>query len=429
MKILVVGSGGREHALVWSLQKSVDASVEILCAPGNAGIAQAARCIEINQTDIGALAHFAGTENVNLTIVGPESALAAGIGDEFARRGLPIVAPTRAAARLESSKAFAKDFMSRHRIPTARYEVADSIEDARDIIRRRDFGERVVVKADGLAAGKGVYVTNSPSEAESAIESLMSGEGGRRVVLEETLEGREVSLLLWTDGRDYRLMPAARDHKRIGEGDRGANTGGMGAVTAPEILGEKDLEKIVRDIVEPTLAGAEKDNLDFRGVMFIGLMLTTEGACVLEYNVRFGDPEAQAILVRLQTNFLHISEAITRRELGNIRVKWSREASACVVLAARGYPENPQTGALIEGLDGEVHNNRARIFHAGTARDEQGRWRVSGGRVLGITATGETLDHALQNCYTTIEAVRWDGMQYRRDIGKNSGQWAAGSNQ
>ena len=429
MKILVIGSGGREHALVWSLQKTVDASSEILCAPGNAGIAQTARCIEINAADAPALASFAEAEKVNLTIVGPESALAAGIGDEFARRGLSIVAPTQTAARLESSKAFAKDFMTRHRIPTARYEIADSIIEARNIIRRGEFGEKVVVKADGLAAGKGVYVANTVSEAEHAIENLMSSEAGRRIVLEETLVGREVSLLLWTDGRDYRLMPAARDHKRIGEGDQGANTGGMGAVTAPEILGEKDLEKFVSDIVEPTLEGAAKDKLDFRGVLFIGLMLTHEGARVLEYNVRFGDPEAQAILVRLQTDFIFINEAITRRELGRTKIEWSRDASACVVLAARGYPEKPETGALIGGLDEATRDARAQIFHAGTARDEQGKWRVSGGRVLGVTASGETLDRALENCYTTIETIRWDGMQYRRDIGKNSGQWAAGSNQ
>jgi len=423
MKILVVGSGGREHAIVWALQRNRETPLQIVCAPGNAGIAQTARCVPINPTDTSALARFAETEKISLTIVGGESALAAGVSDEFAARGLRIVGPTQRAARLESSKSFAKDFMSRHHIPTARYRVADSLADARAILRHGDLGASVVVKADGLAAGKGVYVTGSRAEAEQAVEGLMGGaakttDAGKRIVLEERLTGREVSLLLWTDGRDYRLMPAARDHKRIGEGDTGANTGGMGVVTAADILDEESLKNIVREIIEPTLAGADRDALNFRGVLFIGLMLTGEGARVLEYNVRFGDPEAQAILVRLQSDFISLNERIARRELGSAQVEWSADASACVVLAARGYPENPETGARIDGLDEARQRSDVQIFHAGTQRDEQGVWRTSGGRVLGVTATAATLDRALEKSYATIETISWDGMQYRRDIGK-----------
>lgn len=427
MKILVVGSGGREHALVWALQRNHERSIEVFCAPGNAGIAQTAHCVPISATDIHALASFADENNIDLTIIGGETSLAAGIADEFATRGMAIIGPKKQAARLESSKAFAKDFMSRHRIPTARFRVADSIAEARKILERGEFGTgSIVVKADGLAAGKGVVVAHSPAEAEKAIEDLMSGASQtaeKRIVLEETLEGREASLLLWTDGRDYKLMPAARDHKRVGDGDEGPNTGGMGAVTAPDILDEETLQKIVRETIEPTLAGAESDCLEFRGVLFIGLMLTKEGARVLEYNVRFGDPEAQAILVRLQSDFLEINQAVARRELGRTQIEWGMNASACVVLAARGYPEKPETGALIDGLDtARGRNTNAQIFHAGTKRDSEGAWRTAGGRVLGITANGETLDRALETCYTTIDTINWEGMHYRRDIGRSSSQ-------
>jgi phosphoribosylamine--glycine ligase len=294
-------------------------------------------------------------------------------------------------------------------------------------LRSGEFGTDdapVVIKADGLAAGKGVVVARTRAEAESAIENLMevrgiAGDAGQRVVIEEALEGREVSLLLWTNGSDYILMPAARDHKRIGEGDTGPNTGGMGAITAPEVLDENLNAAIVRDIVEPTLDGARRDELGFSGVLFIGLMLTAAGARVLEYNVRFGDPEAQAILVRLQSSLVDVFEAVAYRRLGQTRVKWSDDASACVVLAARGYPERPETGARIEGLDVAGRETPAvKIFHAGTERANADDLIVSGGRVLGVTAAAATLDLALQHCYTTIDHVRWGGMQYRRDIGR-----------
>jgi phosphoribosylamine--glycine ligase len=428
MKILVIGSGGREHALCWALGKNAAQGFELLCAPGNAGIAESAQCVAISPTDVTALARFAEEARIDLTVVGGEAPLAAGVVDEFERRGLFIAGALRAAAQLESSKAFAKDFMARQRIPTARYRVVDSIEAGRAILESGEFGApeaAVVVKADGLAAGKGVVVADSRVEALRAVEDLMSGaavgpEAARRVVIEEALRGREASLLLFSDGRDYALMPAARDHKRVGENDTGPNTGGMGVVTDRDVLSEAMLQQVVREIVEPTLAGAKAEGIRFRGVLFIGLMLTADGPRVLEYNVRFGDPEAQAILVRLQTSLVDVCEAIARGRLGQLAVEWSDEASACVVLAARGYPARPETGARIEGLERAARHEGVRVFHAGTARAPGGEWLTAGGRVLGVTATGLTLDAALNRCYAAVGEIRWDGMHYRRDIGKQS---------
>ncbi|HYY94968.1 MAG TPA: phosphoribosylamine--glycine ligase [Pyrinomonadaceae bacterium] len=427
MRLLIIGSGGREHALCRALKAGArPPHLRLFCAPGNAGIAEDAECVALGATDVAGLADFAERERVELTIVGGEAPLAAGLADEFARRGLVVAGPKREAARLESSKAFAKDFMLRHKVPTARHRVAASVEEALGVLRGGEFGSAdspVVVKADGLAAGKGVVVARTRGEAERAVEELMSGgrvggEAARRVVIEEALDGREASLLLWTDGRDYRLMPAARDHKRVGEGDTGPNTGGMGAITAPGVLDQETLARAVREIVEPTLEGARADRLDFRGVLFVGLMLTREGPRVLEYNVRFGDPEAQAILVRLRTDLAEIFEAVARRSLGEVKVEWSVEASACVVLAARGYPEKPETGARIRGLEEAARVPSVEIFHAGTTRDEDGTYRTAGGRVLGVTATGATLEQALARCYESASQINWDGLHFRRDIGR-----------
>jgi phosphoribosylamine--glycine ligase len=428
MKVLVIGSGGREHALCRTLGRvgAGRPAPRIFCAPGNAGIADSAECVPIGATDVSALADFAERERVELTIPGGESSLAAGLADEFARRRLAVAGPNREAARLESSKAFAKDFMLRHGVPTARHRVATSAAEAREILRGGEFGGEdaaVVVKADGLAAGKGVVVAGSRAEAERAVVEMMEegrvgSDAASRVVIEEALTGPEASLLLWTDGRDYRLMPPARDHKRVGEGDTGPNTGGMGAVTAPDVLDEETLARCVREVVEPTLEGARADRLDFRGVLFVGLMLTPEGPRVLEYNVRFGDPETQAILVRLRSDLSEIFGAVARGGLGGVPVEWSDEPSACVVLAARGYPERPETGARIEGLEEAARVSGVEIFHAGTARASDGALVTAGGRVLGVTATGATLGEALARCYDSAARVRWDGVHYRRDIGR-----------
>ena len=426
----MIGSGGREHALVWALKQTSRRALELFCAPGNAGIAEVAECVPISATDVGALADCAEQNKIDLTMVGPEASLAKGIVDEFDRRGLRIVGPTKNAARLETSKAFAKDFMQRHGVPTAHYRVASSIDEALECLSTGEFGDEsswVVVKADGLAAGKGVVVAASRGEAEDAVRSIATlGAAAQTIIVEEALSGPEASVLLFSDGRDFRLMPAARDHKRIGEGDTGPNTGGMGSITDGRVLDDETLKTVVAEIVEPTLRGARDEGIPFRGILFIGLMLTADGPKVLEYNVRFGDPETQAILVRLQSDLSQIFEAIVDRRLGEVDVKWSNEPSACVVLAARGYPAKPETGAQIAGLDRATQRDDVMVFHAATKRGSSGEWLTSGGRVLGVTATGKTLEAALARCYEATADIHWQGMQYRRDIGQTSTPAAGG---
>ncbi len=426
MKILVVGSGGREHAILWALRKTSRRPLDLYCAPGNAGIAQVAHCVSIPASDITILNEFAKNEAIDLTFVGPEGPLAAGIVDEFERNGLSIVGPSQSAARLEASKAFAKEFMARHAIPTAHFRIAGSAGEAFDALAGGEFGPvetPVVVKADGLAAGKGVVVAPSRSAAEQAVRELMAGSivdprAAERIVIEEALRGREVSLLLFCDGRHYALMPAARDHKRIGDGDTGPNTGGMGAITDKSVLGAELLARIVGEIVEPTLAGAREEGFPFRGVLFIGLMLTSDGPKVLEYNVRFGDPETQAILMRLRTDLSEIFSAMADGTLANIAVEWTDEATACVVLASAGYPGKYESGTRIDGLSMVAADDRIQVFHAGTARCASGGWSTAGGRVVGVTATGESLNEALDRCYRATSNIHWPGMQYRRDIGR-----------
>jgi phosphoribosylamine---glycine ligase len=425
MKILLIGSGGREHALAWTLLKNTRGPLELFCAPGNAGIAQIAECDQVSVTDIPTLVNLASEKQIDLTFVGPEAPLAAGIVDEFERRGLRIVGPGRDAARLESSKAFAKDFMSRQQIPTARYRIAASSIEAIEVLKHGDFGDAkapVVVKADGLAAGKGVTVAPSREEAIAAINELVAGsvsaDALSRIVIEEVLVGHEASLLLFSDGRDFRLMPPARDHKRVGENDSGPNTGGMGAITDAGVLDEATLNRVVREIVEPTLQGARDEGFPFRGILFIGLMLTADGPRVLEYNVRFGDPETQAILVRLQSDLAEVFDALVETKLGQLQVEWSSDASACVVLASRGYPGISKTGEQVYGIDLAEQREHVKVFHAATSRDASGHWLTAGGRVLAVTATGSTLDVALSRCYQAVGDIRWSGMHYRRDIGR-----------
>jgi phosphoribosylamine---glycine ligase len=433
MKILVVGSGGREHALVWTLQRTASLPLQILCAPGNAGIARIAENVPIQIAEIVRLAEFADQSQVDLTMVGPEAPLAAGIVDEFQSRRLRVVGPGREAARLEGSKAFAKDFMARHRIPTARYRVSTSAGEAVEILQSGEFGGEdnpAVVKADGLAAGKGVIVAPTRATAIEGVKSLagtVSSGAIDRIVIEEALIGREVSLLLFTDGKDFRLMPAARDHKRIGENDTGPNTGGMGAVTDGDVLSEPMMDRIVREICEPTLLGAAAEGFPFRGVLFLGLMITADGPRVLEYNVRFGDPETQAILVRLQTDLGQIFQAITEQTLGSLKLDWLAGSSACVVLAAAGYPGKVVTGSRISGLELAEQHRDVTVFHAATKRNADGDWFTSGGRVLGVTGSGDNLDLALSRSYGAIADISWEGMQYRRDIGRSSSAEASAS--
>ena len=423
MRVLIIGSGGREHAVVWAIRNTVHGPVEIFCAPGNAGIAQISQTVDVSVNNNSALAEFAASEKIDLTFVGPEAPLASGIVDLFVEKGLRIVGPSRAASRLEASKIFAKDFMTRHGVPTAAYRVADSPRAANEFLRSGEFGSRAVIKADGLAAGKGVVVAANLSEAEKAIEDLMvhhvaGREAAERVLIEEALTGTEASLLVFADGRDYVLMPAARDHKRIGENDTGPNTGGMGSITDASVLTRSLEERVVREIVEPTLAGARDEGFPFKGVLFLGLMMTQDGPKLLEYNVRFGDPETQAILVRLKTDLLAIFEAMHNETLGSLDVAWAAGSSACIVAANKGYPGKYESGAVIEGLD-EINPELVQVFHAGTARDADGRFTATGGRVLGVTAAAEDLSTALSRCYQSLGKIHWPGMQFRRDIGRS----------
>jgi phosphoribosylamine---glycine ligase len=415
MKLLVIGSGGREHAIIWAFRRS-QPEAEIFCANGNAGISATANCVSIKPEEIEKLVDFAQKEAIDLTFVGGETSLALGIVDEFEERGLKIIGASKKAAQLESSKAFAKDFMAYHKIPTAKYRIAGSAVEAKEFLS--EFDESVVVKADGLAAGKGVVVCDNQQEAIKAIdelENIVGAEAMSQIVLEERLIGKEVSLLLFSDGKNFALMPPVRDHKRIGEGDTGANTGGMGTFSDDNLLTKAELEKITNEIIKPTLAGCEKDGFPFRGILFLGLMMTESGAKVLEFNVRFGDPETQSIMVRLETDLLEICQAILSQTIDKVEIKWKPGSSACVVLASENYPAKPRIGDKIIGLE---NINNAVIFHAGTVKDEEGNFITSGGRVLGVTANGENLDEALNKAYKAVSQINWTGMHYRRDIGR-----------
>ncbi|MCA1637825.1 MAG: phosphoribosylamine--glycine ligase, partial [Acidobacteria bacterium] len=423
MKILVIGAGGREHALVWKFKQSEKVE-KIFCAEGNVGIAQIADCINIKPDEIKKLVDFASENKIDLTFVGGEIPLALGVVDEFENRGLKIIGANQQAAQLEASKGFAKDFMARHKIPTAEYKTANSVGDAKDILKSGKFGDKktpLVIKADGLAAGKGVIVAENHIKAVQAIEELENFVGkkaAQKIVLEECLYGREVSLLMFADGKNFALMPSVRDHKRIGENDKGENTGGMGTITDRNLLSEEQTRAIIETIIKPTLNGAEKEGFPFRGILFIGLMMTETGAKALEYNVRFGDPETQVILIRLETDLVDICEAIYSQNLSNLKIEWEEGNSSCIVLAAKGYPKKAQTGDIIKGLEKAEAIENVQIFHAGTAKDANSNFITKGGRVLGITATGENLSESLKRAYKAVGEISWNGMQYRRDIGK-----------
>jgi phosphoribosylamine--glycine ligase len=422
MRILVVGSGGREHALCYAFSRSPKVE-KIFCANGNAGIAEIAECVPIAHDQITELAEFAERQLIDLTFPGGETPLALGIVDEFERRGLRIVGPHRVAAQLEASKSFAKDFMARHGVPTAKYVNAGSAAHAIVVLEGGGFGDEsapVVIKADGLAAGKGVVVAKNRGDAVSAVKGLASivgSDAAQKIVIEECLLGREVSLLMFAEGDDFSLMPPTRDHKRIGEGDTGPNTGGMGVITDASLLSAEQTREIIDTIIAPTLSGCVREGFPFRGILFLGLMMTTDGPKVLEYNVRFGDPETQAILFGLKTDLVDICEAMLAGQLSARNIEWERASTACVILAAEGYPLKPRTGDIIRGLDKARSHENVMVFHSGTLSSGE-NVVTSGGRVLGVTAKGVDLSAALASAYKAVDDIAWKGMQYRRDIGR-----------
>ena len=423
MRILVIGSGGREHAICWKLAQSPRLS-KLFCAPGNAGIAQVAECVPANLSNIQSLVDLAKNLQVDLTVVGPEQPLVAGVVDAFAKSNLRVIGPTTAAARLEGSKIFAKEFMARHNIPTGRYAICESSAAAREVLNSGKFGYPVVLKADGLAAGKGVVIAANFEEADTAITEMMDqkklGSAGDRLLIEECLVGRESSYLLFSDGETISPMVTAQDYKRAYDQDAGPNTGGMGTFSIPGQL-DPDTEKlIIEQIAKPSISAAARDGFPFRGILFIGLMLTSDGPKVLEYNVRFGDPETQSILKRLDSDLLDVFEGIADGKLAGIKLRWSAEAAVCVVAASKGYPGNYDTEKIITGLQNAESIPGVTVFHAGTKANDKHEIITSGGRVLGVTARAETLSQARQDAYNAIEKISFDGMFFRRDIAKTS---------
>jgi len=418
MKVLVVGSGGREHALCWKLRQSPLLS-ELYCAPGSGGIAQVADTVAIAVDEIHQLADFAAEMKIDLTVVGPELSLALGLADEFASRGLPIFGPRKQAAELESSKVYAKRFMKRHGIPTAPFEVVHDLAEAREAATR--FGLPVVLKADGLASGKGVFVVGNDQELEQALDALFEerrfGAASDRVLVEAFLPGEEVSFLALCDGERLIPLASSKDYKRIGDDDNGPNTGGMGAHSPSGVLDGEQGAQVVERILRPTLAGMAGEGRPLVGVLYAGLMLTEEGPQVLEYNLRFGDPEAQALLMRLEDDILPILVRGAAGNFGVSRLQFRKEASACIVLASEGYPGKPVKGERIEGLEAASAIPGVEVFHAGTVRRD-GDFYTSGGRVLNVCATGADLVEALKKAYSATAEISWPGKVLRRDIGR-----------
>ncbi|WP_419749875.1 phosphoribosylamine--glycine ligase [Terrisporobacter petrolearius] len=416
MKILVVGGGGREHAICWKL--SNESNVEkIYCAPGNAGISNVAQCVNIEDCDIEALLQFAKENKIDLTIVGPEVPLVAGIVDEFEKENLKVFGPNKNCARLEGSKAFSKDFMIRHNLPTAKYKEYTDLNKA--IAEIDEFGYPVVIKADGLAAGKGVVIPENREDAISTLKEMMAnhkfGHAGDKIVIEEFLTGVETSILAFVDNNSIVPMVSAKDHKKVFEGETGLNTGGMGTFSPSEIYTDELAQEIQEKILDKTLEGFKKDNLDYKGILFVGLMITEEGPKVLEYNVRFGDPETQSVLFRLNTDLNKIMTAIIDNNLKNIEISYSKEQAICVMLTSGGYPEAYDKGKVITGL--ENLDSDIVVFHSGTKFDKE-NIVTNGGRVIGITAKGSSLKEASDKVYENIKKINFEGMHYRKDIWK-----------
>ena len=416
MKILVVGGGGREHAICWKLsnEKNVE---KIYCAPGNPGIAEVAECVNIGDSDIDKLAKFAKENEIDITVVGPEVPLVMGITDVFESQGLKVFGPNKKCARLEGSKAFSKDFMTRHNLPTAKYKEYTNIDKAIDDID--DFGYPVVIKADGLAAGKGVIISENREDAIKTLKEMMNdkkfGTAGEKIVIEEFLSGIETSILAFVDNETIIPMVSAKDHKKVNDGETGLNTGGMGTFSPSEIYTYELSKEIKENILDKTLKGFQEDNLDFKGILFVGLMITKDGPKILEYNVRFGDPETQSVLFRLETDLSEIISAVINNKLKDIDIKYSDDSAICVMLTSGGYPESYEKRKLITGLDNL--DKDIVVFHSGTKLLDN-KLVTNGGRVIGITAKGKTVKEACKKVYENIKKINFEGMHYRTDIWK-----------
>ena len=416
MKVLVIGSGGREHALVWKLRQSPRVS-EVYCAPGNGGICDEARCLPADIKSLDSLVAVAAQLKPDLTVVGPELPLTLGVVDEFSRRGWRIFGPTKAAAQLESSKSFAKQFLQRHHIPTAHYAICNSLHEVREALAL--LHAPVVVKADGLAAGKGVVIAKSKDDATAVAGEMLSGKmvgaAGSRVILEECLQGDELSFLVFSDGERVAPLVAAQDHKRLGDGDTGPNTGGMGAYSTPTIIDDKMRDWLVNHIARPVISGMKAEGSEFKGVLYCGLMMTARGPMVLEFNCRFGDPETQPILMRLESDLIEAIDASIDGRVSDGDFRWSNDSSVCVVMSSGGYPGTFDSGKKIVGLEQAAALEGIKVFHAGTTRRD-GAYYTSGGRVLGVTARAPDLATAVKRAYDAVSSIGFEGAHYRKDI-------------
>jgi len=419
MKILIIGSGGREHTMAWKLRQSSKVT-DVICAPGNGGMAGIASCFAVPTDDFTAIAKLAREQSVDYVLVGPEAPLAAGIVDHLKAEGIKVLGPTRAAALLESSKVFAKDFMSRHNIPTAAYTAYHDAEAALARLKSPETKYPLVVKADGLAAGKGVVVAKNAEEAADAVKRIMIdrefGAAGDRLIIEDCLVGIEASYIVFTDGKTVLPAAAACDHKAVFDNDEGPNTGGMGTYSSDDILGTELEKEIMARVIQPVIDGMRSEGTPFQGFLFAGIMLTAQGPQVLEFNVRMGDPECQVILPRLESDFAELAIAICEERLADYKAAWSPGAAVCVVLASKGYPGSYEKGKEIAGIEAAEGDRRVAAFHAGTRRKE-GALLTDGGRVLGVTAVDGDLASAIKRAYAAIGKIHFDGMFYRNDIG------------
>ncbi len=420
MKILLIGSGGREHALAWKLEQSVSCN-ELYCAPGNAGIEDVAKCVDIDVGDIPALVSFAKEKSIDLVVVGPENPLVAGIADKLNEAGINVFGPSAHAAKLEGSKGFMKDLCAKYNIPTAKYGRFTDLQKAEDFILAT--GAPIVVKTDGLAAGKGVIICDDTSQAIKAAKDMLSGDSfgaaGKEVIIEEFLEGEEVSFFALADGKSILPLTSAQDYKRVGEGDTGLNTGGMGAYSPAHFMNEDLEHQIIEKLIKPTIAGMAAEGCPFTGVLFAGIMVKDGKAILLEHNVRFGDPECQTLMMRLNGDLAQILLAGAQGRLDEVKdqISWSDDSALCVVMAAKGYPESYKKNTIIKGIEKANGVDNVCVFHAGTAYDGNGNIVSVGGRVLGVTAIGETTKKAQESAYRAVDEIEWEDGFCRRDIG------------